>query len=494
MVGTSEVGGASACPYLPPRTGPLLRSGSMARSRTSSDVELLVELDRDERRAAPPAARARAPRARSATGGSRRATVLPSTRALADQLGVSRGMVVEAYEQLVAEGYLEPPGRRDPGRRAARRAAGRRAGPRDPPSLAVRLPARPARRRPSSRARPGCGRCAACSPRRRATGSRTSAGAARRSCGSRWRPTSTASAGRPPTRPTSSSATGFAQGLGLTGAGARARGARGGSRSRIRRTPSTARSIADGRARGRRRSRSTTTGIHVDRLDAADVGRRPRDRRPPVPDRRRAAAGAPRGARRLGRPPGGLVIEDDYDAEFRYDREPIGALQGLARTASSTPGRRARRSRRGCGSAGSSRRRALVDGLDATRSSAADHGLAGPRPARVRRLPRPRRARPPPAPDAADLPRAAATPCSRRWPATCPSCGRSAPRPACTSSPGCRPASTRRRSSRRPTRRGSGCPGSSRAGSPAPAPRDSCSATGGSAKSRSRRASRAWRR
>jgi GntR family transcriptional regulator/MocR family aminotransferase len=26
----------------------------------------------------------------------------------------------------------------------------------------------------------------------------------------------------------------------------------------------------------------------------------------------------------------GLVIEDDYDAEFRYDRAPIGALQGLA--------------------------------------------------------------------------------------------------------------------------------------------------------------------
>ncbi|HKX70364.1 MAG TPA: PLP-dependent aminotransferase family protein, partial [Acidimicrobiales bacterium] len=26
---------------------------------------------------------------------------------------------------------------------------------------------------------------------------------------------------------------------------------------------------------------------------------------------------------------GGLVVEDDYDAEFRYDRSPIGALQGL---------------------------------------------------------------------------------------------------------------------------------------------------------------------
>ncbi|OKI29221.1 PLP-dependent aminotransferase family protein [Streptomyces sp. CB03911] len=27
---------------------------------------------------------------------------------------------------------------------------------------------------------------------------------------------------------------------------------------------------------------------------------------------------------------GGYVVEDDYDAEFRYDREPVGCLQGLA--------------------------------------------------------------------------------------------------------------------------------------------------------------------
>jgi GntR family transcriptional regulator / MocR family aminotransferase len=27
---------------------------------------------------------------------------------------------------------------------------------------------------------------------------------------------------------------------------------------------------------------------------------------------------------------GATIIEDDYDAEFRYDREPIGAIQGLA--------------------------------------------------------------------------------------------------------------------------------------------------------------------
>ena len=25
-----------------------------------------------------------------------------------------------------------------------------------------------------------------------------------------------------------------------------------------------------------------------------------------------------------------MIIEDDYDAEFRYDREPVGSLQGLA--------------------------------------------------------------------------------------------------------------------------------------------------------------------
>jgi GntR family transcriptional regulator/MocR family aminotransferase len=27
---------------------------------------------------------------------------------------------------------------------------------------------------------------------------------------------------------------------------------------------------------------------------------------------------------------GGVIIEDDYDAEFRYDRDPVGSIQGLA--------------------------------------------------------------------------------------------------------------------------------------------------------------------
>ena len=40
------------------------------------------------------------------------------------------------------------------------------------------------------------------------------------------------------------------------------------------------------------------------------------------PDRRAAAVG-------WARESGGLVVEDDYDGELRYDRQPVGALQGL---------------------------------------------------------------------------------------------------------------------------------------------------------------------
>jgi GntR family transcriptional regulator/MocR family aminotransferase len=41
------------------------------------------------------------------------------------------------------------------------------------------------------------------------------------------------------------------------------------------------------------------------------------------PARRRALAA-------WARADGRLVIEDDYDGEFRYDRQPVGALQGMA--------------------------------------------------------------------------------------------------------------------------------------------------------------------
>ncbi len=71
-------------------------------------------------------------------------------------------------------------------------------------------------------------------------------------------------------------------------------------------------------------------GLRVDLLEASDadvVLVTPAHQYPMgsvlSPDRRAALADW---ARRRG----GWIVEDDYDAEFRYDREPIGAVQGIA--------------------------------------------------------------------------------------------------------------------------------------------------------------------
>ncbi len=77
----------------------------MMISGTTSGPELLVELDR----AAPdPLHRQLANGLRDAirTGRLSPHTRLPSTRVLAADLGVSRRLVVDAYSQLVAEGFL----------------------------------------------------------------------------------------------------------------------------------------------------------------------------------------------------------------------------------------------------------------------------------------------------------------------------------------------------------------------------------------------------
>ena len=56
------------------------------------------------------------------------------------------------------------------------------------------------------------------------------------------------------------------------------------------------------------------------------------------------------------------MIEDDYDAEFRYDRAPLGAMQGLApeRVVYIGHGQQDARARR-CGSAGWSLPAQLLD-------------------------------------------------------------------------------------------------------------------------------------
>ena len=48
----------------------------------------------------------------------------------------------------------------------------------------------------------------------------------------------------------------------------------------------------------------------------------------PTGRRRCTPTGGPRWSTGRART-GGLVLEDDYDGEFRYDRQPVGALQGL---------------------------------------------------------------------------------------------------------------------------------------------------------------------
>ncbi|MBV8219523.1 MAG: PLP-dependent aminotransferase family protein [Solirubrobacterales bacterium] len=71
-------------------------------------------------------------------------------------------------------------------------------------------------------------------------------------------------------------------------------------------------------------------GIDVDALDATGVGAvilTPTHQFPTgtalAPERRQALVAWAKNR-------GATIIEDDYDAEFRYDRDPVGALQGLA--------------------------------------------------------------------------------------------------------------------------------------------------------------------
>ncbi len=54
---------------------------------------------------------------------------------------------------------------------------------------------------------------------------------------------------------------------------------------------------------------------------------------------------------------GGAIVEDDYDSELRYDREPSGRCRDSPPTTSSTAVRQARHSARVCGSGGCSARR-----------------------------------------------------------------------------------------------------------------------------------------
>lgn len=256
---------------------------------------------------------------------------LPSTRALASDLGVSRGMVVEAYEQLVAEGYLTS--RHGSGTRVAdipeRRAPGGPAAPRDRSDMS----ALPYDLKPGTSDMSAFPRAAWLAATRHAL---ATVPHSRLSYGDpggvpELRTALAAYLGR--VRAANASPDrivvvgGVAQGIALV---VQALAARGHTLLAVE-DPSSA------TQRGLLRSNGLPVlgvpvddeGIDVDALarsGARAVLVTPAHQYPTgvvlSPERRaRLTAWA--------RDVDGLIIEDDYDAEFRYDRDPVGCLQGL---------------------------------------------------------------------------------------------------------------------------------------------------------------------
>ncbi|MEU0245739.1 PLP-dependent aminotransferase family protein [Streptomyces sp. NPDC006235] len=253
-------------------------------------------------------------------------TRLPSSRALAADLGIARNTVADAYADLVAEGWL-----------TARQGSGTRVADRTVVPPAGTAPHARARSRPVYDLRPG-------SPDLASFPRALWLKAARRALTAA--PHDALDYGDPRGRPELRAAlagylsrargvradperivvcAGFAHGLKLLGAVLRARGAR---------TVAVESYGLDAHRRILAASGLRTVPLPFDRLgtdpaalSAADaVLLTPAHQFPMgVPLHRDRRAAVVDWARRTG----GLVLEDDYDGEFRYDRQPVGALQGL---------------------------------------------------------------------------------------------------------------------------------------------------------------------
>ena len=299
----------------------------MPRTRTSSASELLVELRRDD--ALPLHCQLeREIRDAIRSGRLQSETALPSTRALADQLGLSRGVVVEAYEQLVAEGYLSSrPGGAT--RVCASALEPRASTPAASPPVSYRID--------FGYGRPDVGEFPRQMWLRSLRRVLNEAPSDRLSyLDNRGAPELRDALATYLNRVRGTAATadrivicnGFAQGLRLV---TQAIKASGGTRLAVE-DPGQVDAIDAARAAGLTPVPIPVddSGILVDALDrsAADaVVLTPAHQFPTgavlSADRRAALVGW---ATRHG----ALILEDDYDAEYRFDREPIGAVQGLA--------------------------------------------------------------------------------------------------------------------------------------------------------------------
>ena len=297
----------------------------MARTWANPGLDLHLDLPATRVRAGLEAAL----RAAVRDGQLRPGTRLPPSRALATDLGIARNSVADAYRQLVAEGWL-----------TARTGAGTWVASHAVP--AQRAPAQPAQpsRPPRYDLRPGVPDLSAFPQRAWLAAARaallSSASGVLGYPDPRGLPVlRTALAGYlARTRGVSVSpdrlvvCTGFGHGLALICAMLRARGA----------------STLAVESHGHLLHRQTAAAqglrwraLPVD-ADGAQAGRlaaggadavllTPAHQFPLgvtlAPQRRRAVTA-------WAAAHGGLIIEDDYDGEFRYDRQPVGALQALA--------------------------------------------------------------------------------------------------------------------------------------------------------------------
>ena len=153
-----------------------------------------------------------------------------------------------------------------------------------------------------------------------------------------------------------------------------------------------------------------------------------------------------------------MVLEDDYDAEYRYDRQPIGALQGLAPELVTYAGTVSKTLAPGLRLGWVVAPPELAAAIGAAKA-ADDLGTPVVEQLGAGRLPRARRARPPPAPHARvyrAAPRHAGRGARR---ACCPDCRPAAWRRACTWWCTCPSGSTRRRWWPRAHERGVGLQG-----------------------------------
>ena len=297
----------------------------MPRIRTSSAPELLLSVDRT---ASEPGHRQVARGLRDAIRGGRlrSGARLPSTRALARELGVSRGLVVEVYDQLSAEGYLaiRPGGLTRVARTAVRSARAHRAS--EP--LTFEIDFRPGR--PDVAAFP---RDAWLRSMRRSLASAPSS-----------RLTYLDGRGLPELRVELANylnrvrgtaavpddiviTVGFAQGIWLVSMALAEEGAR---RFAVE-DPSLGDSWRVVEAAGLKVAGIPldADGLRVDLLEKARVSGVLITPAHQYPTGRVLSAGRRAALFAWAERRKGVIVEDDYDAEYRYDRQPVGAMQGL---------------------------------------------------------------------------------------------------------------------------------------------------------------------